>query len=162
MPFYSTLKLVCWETLSDWDTSWCMVNPELSTHFRLLIPSPSVRHLRDAQEMWRAMEKFSAQMKSFPSSLSQSFKIDREKLDFDVFMSHIFQQYQHSVTVFYDLPKPTKNNILNFLIVLFYITMHTLTSQFLFVFLTQFMRLAKTYNSLHIWTEWHLLLEVMD
>lgn len=73
-------------------------------------------------------------MKSFPSSLLLSLRIDRDNLDLGVFMSHSFQQYLHSVTVFYGLPKPTENNILNFLTVLFYFTVHTLTSQFLFFF----------------------------
>lgn len=57
--------------------------------------------------MWRAVEKPHTQMKSFSSSLLQSFKIDRKQLDVGVFMLHIFQQYQYSVTVFYGLQKPT-------------------------------------------------------
>lgn len=44
--------------------------------------------------MWRAVEKPHTQMKSFSSSLLQSFKIDRKQLDVGVFMLHIFQQYQ--------------------------------------------------------------------
>lgn len=102
-------------------------------------------------------------MKSFPSSLLLSLRIDRDNLDLGVFMSHSFQQYLHSVTVFHGLPKPTENNILNFLTVLFYFTMHTLTSQFLFFFfLTQLVKFAKTYVSLDRWTELHLLLEMME
>lgn len=129
---FSTLKFLCCETFSSWGAFCCRRNCNQSTHFSLLIPyafSGVSKMVKKHKELWRALGTHVV----IPLFTLQSFKMDRSWILVYIYHTQFLIFNSISIQpVFYNLPKPAENNILNFSVILFDFTMRTHTSQFWF------------------------------